>query len=65
MHYVERLKNEIAEKQVKLMLTYGAINSFRLHLNSSKFHNDTTIQVGDVHRRLDGIVNALRGYPEE
>ena len=33
----------------------GAIIGFRRHLNSSKFHEDTTIQVSDVHNWLDII----------
>lgn len=35
-----------------------AITQFRVHLNSSKFHQDPTIQVADVHRYLDHILKA-------
>ena len=51
---------EIARLEKSLRDANYAIIDFRTHLNSEKFHIDTTIQVGDVHRRLDTIKSHLQ-----
>lgn len=61
MHYSEILKNQTAEEKRKIARAEDVINTFRGHLNSSKFWNDTTIQTSDVHRWLDCVVRELRG----
>ena len=62
MNYIKKLEKEkkIAEDTLKAM--QNEITQFRIHLNSSKFNTDTTIQVADVHRYLDNIANALPDY---
>ena len=54
-NYIRTLQAENAalrERMANLML---GIAAFRSHLQSSKFHADTTIQVGDVDARLLGL----------
>ena len=48
-------KREMEHKAVKdeVKRIADMVNLFRRHLNSSKFHKDTTIQVSDVHNWLD------------
>ena len=53
MNYIKRLQKENEELKAEAQRTKDAGNEFRRHLNSSKFHKDTTIQVGDVHNWLD------------
>lgn len=52
MNYIKRLEAENAEKQTQLDELNAQIVDFMTHLQSSKFHTDTTIQVGDVFARL-------------
>ena len=61
MHYSEKLKNQVAEEQAKLEAARQAVIDLRVHLLSSKFHKDTTIQVGDVQNWLDHVVSAING----
>jgi len=61
IHYSEKLKNEIADREEKIVRAKEMINQLRTHLCSSKFHQDTTIQVSDVHNWLDCVVTELNG----
>ena len=60
MHYSTKLKTEIKEKQTQLERADQMIIAFRRHLSSSKFHQDTTIQVSDVHNWLDLVRDEIR-----
>ena len=60
-HYSKKLKSEIAEEKSKLEAARQAVIDLRVHLLSSKFHKDTTIQVGDVQNWLDHVVDAING----
>ncbi len=61
MHYSQKLKNQVSEEQAKLEAARQAVIDLRVHLLSSKFHKDTTIQVGDVQNWLDHVVDAING----
>lgn len=60
-HYSQVLKEATAAEQQKIERAKAMIVGFRRHLASSKFHNDTTIQVSDVNRWLDMINTELNG----
>jgi|TARA_R110000824_G_scaffold350206_2_gene537139 hypothetical protein len=60
-HYAHSLKDKITAEERINRKTLAALTEFRLYLSSSKFHEDTTIQVQDVHNRLDNISAALKG----
>lgn len=54
MNYIKRLEEQ---KIMKDVLLYG-IQELQGYLTSSKFHDDTTVQVTDVLNRLQAIKNA-------
>lgn len=51
-NYITKLQDENAEMKAALARQENEIAEFRAFLASSKFHNDTTIQVRDVDARL-------------
>ena len=59
MNYIQQLKNTIEENTANLTEQKEIINNFLKYLGSSKFHNDTTIQVWEVYDFLLQIRNAL------
>ena len=56
MNHIKRLQQENLQKDRALKALNVAVAEFRKHLRSSKFHNDPTIQVSDVHAWLDRIL---------
>jgi hypothetical protein len=52
MHYATRLKDEIQTIEDTRADARGAITDFLAYLESSKFHDDPTIQSAEVHRFL-------------
>lgn len=45
--------HEQVKQQARIILAYEqGINELQSYMNSSKFHFDTTVQVGDVNSRL-------------
>jgi hypothetical protein len=63
MNYIKRLEADLKAAQDKLAAMEEEIQSFRKHLQSSKFVNTETerndwIAVADVQRHLDNIKNA-------
>ena len=59
MHYIKRLKAEAETMQYLRGEADEALTELLVHLGTSKFWEDTTIQVGDVQRRLEPIRRAL------
>jgi hypothetical protein len=55
MNYIEQLQADALDNGIRDMARQTRVNEFRTYLNSSKFHDDTTVQVSDVHRWLDYI----------
>jgi len=51
-----RLHKQVERQNKRVESFVQGINDFRRHLRSSKFHQDTTIQVSDVHNYLDNII---------
>ena len=64
-HYSRILMSRISAETEKIHMAKDVIFSFRRHLQSSKFHNDTTIQVSDVQRWLDDISYELNKESNE
>lgn len=64
MNHIKQLQQDKGAAEAGLKAGQDAINDFRSHLASSKFHTDTTIQVGDVFSYLEGIVTAMREAQE-
>jgi hypothetical protein len=60
MHYSERLKNELAEERRELEALRAELRGLRGYLTSAKFHEDPTVQVGDVLRRLEAAEQCAR-----
>jgi len=61
MHYSEKLKNDNQTLENRIASAEKAVQEFRKHLESSKFHIDTTIQIKDVNNYLLNILDDLRG----
>jgi len=55
MNYIKKLESEISALKENQKKTSESIQEFKTHLNSSKFQNDTTIQVRDVFNWLEKI----------
>lgn len=55
MNYIKKLESEISALKENQKKTSESIQEFKIHLNSSKFQNDTTIQVRDVFNWLEKI----------
>lgn len=60
MNYIQKLQAENSELRASAKGCMEQINLFRVHLLSSKFHNDPTIQTGDVLRWLETIAADVR-----
>jgi predicted RNase H-like nuclease (RuvC/YqgF family) len=65
-NYIARLRREVAEAKAEVEAlkkqmadARELISDFRGHLTSSKFHEDTTIQIRDVENRLLDITRGL------
>ena len=59
MNYIKRLQAEAETMQYLRGEADEARTELLVHLGTSKFWEDTTIQVGDVQRRLEPIRRAL------
>ena len=59
MNYIKRLQAEAETMQYLRGEADEALTELLVHLGTSKFWEDTTIQVGDVQRRLEPIRRAL------
>ena len=55
MNYIKKLESEISEMKENQKKTLESISDFKLHLLSSKYDSDTTIQVNDVFRWIEKI----------
>lgn len=55
MNYIKQLQAKIAELKSEKEEAANRLDDLRVYLSSEKFHNDTTVQVGDVLRRLPRI----------
>lgn len=60
MHYSEKLKLEIEAKEANLKSAEESVIEILKYLNSSKFYEDTTVQVKDVQTRLFYVLDAIR-----
>jgi len=60
VNHIKRLQHNNKTYEKAYRAFKEAVSDFRVHLSGPKFHQDTTIQVSDVHRWLDNIVNAQR-----
>lgn len=55
MNYIKKLESEISEMKENQKKALESITDFKLHLLSSKFEYDPTIQVQDVFNWLEKI----------
>jgi len=53
--YIEKLQDENLERARKIESALLSVNEIRAYLLSSKFHEDTTVQVRDILLRLDNV----------
>lgn len=60
MNYIQKIQTENVELRESSRDCMERINLFRAHLLSSKFHNDPTIQTGDVLRWLENIAASVK-----
>lgn len=58
-NHIHRLQDELAGANAALAQMQDEVRDFRTHLTSAKFHNDPTIQVGDVLLRLEQMVDRI------
>ena len=61
MNYIKQLQVTRDSQAATLSALNEEIIDFIVHLSSSKFHEDTTIQVKDVLRFTDRLFNIKRG----
>lgn len=57
--YIKDLQEENLERARKIESALLSVNEIRAYLLSSKFHEDTTVQVRDVLNRLDNVSREL------
>lgn len=57
--YIEKLQEENLERARKIESALLSVNEIRSYLLSSKFHEDTTVQVRDILLRLDNVSREL------
>lgn len=57
--YIEKLQDENLERARKIESALLEVNEIRSYLLSSKFHEDTTVQVRDILLRLDNVSREL------
>jgi len=55
MNYINQLQEQIKTLKAEKEEAANRLDDLRIYLASEKFHNDTTVQVGDVLRRLPRI----------
>lgn len=55
MNYIKKLEWQVYAEKERRRKIHEKIVEFKMHLLSSKFHTDTTIQVSDVHSWLTEI----------
>ena len=61
MNYIHQLQERVAELEADRKAAHEAVVELLVYLESSKFHVDTTVQVGDVFLRLEPIRTATMG----
>ena len=59
MNYIKKLQETVKMKQSSLMYIDDQVLDLIIYLQSSKFNEDTTVQVADVLRRLQGVRSEL------
>ena len=62
MNYIKQLEADKLASATRDEIRRTRMDEFRMYLCSSKFFDDTTVQVGDVHRWLDYITADDNGW---
>jgi hypothetical protein len=60
-----RLREENDDLKQRLADVEQWVTDFRTHLQSGKFHQDTTIQVRDVDNRLIDLLEIRHGFVQQ
>lgn len=55
MNYIKQLEARVKELNLQRATAWEQVAELKAYLCSSKFHNDTTVQVTDVLNRLNQI----------
>ena len=58
--YIRQLENDLAKSQRALAALTDGVIDLKVHMLTSKFHVDTSIQVSDVNRYLNEAAAASR-----
>ena len=58
MNYIKRLEKENETYRRMIAAVEGELIEVFRYLQSEKFHEDTTVQVADVMRRLENVTRA-------
>ena len=53
MNYIKRLERTIQIRAAEMVGLRSGLADLKVYLMSAKFHNDPTVQVADVLRRLE------------
>jgi hypothetical protein len=59
MNYIKKLEASNCAYTEQVLDARDCLENFRAYLQSSKFHEDTTVQVQDVLNRLEGLRECL------
>lgn len=55
MNHIQKLQEEVKYLTKQKAICSDEVTDLMVYLTSSKFHEDTTVQVGDVLRRLETL----------
>ena len=53
MNYIKRLERDNLVRAAEMVGLRSGLTDLKVYLTSAKFHNDPTVQVADVLRRLE------------
>lgn len=59
MNYIKQLERDLADLKIDRTLALLHLVDLQAYLSLEKFHDDTTVQVADVLRRLEPIKQHL------
>ena len=59
MNYIKQLEADKIRLETRITLSRSELMNLFSYLQSTKFHEDSTVQVQDVQNRLDGLKDLL------
>ena len=57
MNYIKSLQYQVGAAEAEIQSLKDSIDTLRRYINLPKFRDDTTVQVSDIHLRLDEMIS--------